>query len=135
MTYFILVNQKVRHNAIEAVKNAPEGYAVTVKPKTRTLDQNSRLWALLNDVSTQVLWRGEKLSNEDWKNLFSASLKKQKLVQGLDGGLVVLGQSTSKMTVAELGDLMTIIEAFGANHGVKFGDDSRGNGRPHRSNG
>lgn len=126
--YYILVNQKVRNNAIEAVKNAPEGFAVTVKPKTRTLDQNSRLWALLNDVSTQVLWHGEKLSNEDWKNLFSASLKKQKLVQGLDGGLVVLGQSTSKMTVAELGDLMTIIEAFGANHGVKFGDDSRGNG-------
>lgn len=125
MTYFMLVNQQVRQNAIEAVKNAPEGFAVTVKPKTRTIEQNSRLWALLNDVSTQVLWHGEKLSNEDWKNLFSASLKKQKLVQGLDGGLVVLGQSTSKMTVAELGDLMTIIEAFGANHGVKFGDDSR----------
>lgn len=128
MQYFILVNSQVRKNAIEAVKNAPIGFAVTVKPKTRTLEQNSRLWALLNDVSTQVLWHGEKLSNEDWKNLFSASLKKQKLVQGLDGGLVVLGQSTSKMTVAELGDLMTIIEAFGANHGVKFGDDSRGNG-------
>ena len=125
MTYFILVNQQVRQNAIEAVKIAPEGYTVQVKPKTRTLEQNSRLWALLNDVSTQVLWHGEKLSNEDWKNLFSASLKKQKLVQGLDGGLVVLGQSTSKMTVAELGDLMTIIEAFGANHGVKFGNDSR----------
>lgn len=125
MSYFILAHAQARQNAIEAVRTAPDGYTVQVKPKTRTIEQNSRLWALLNDVSTQVLWHGEKLSNEDWKNLFSASLKKQKLVQGLDGGLVVLGQSTSKMTVAELGDLMTIIEAFGANHGVKFGDDSR----------
>lgn len=125
MSYFILSHQQARKNAIEAVRTAPDGMCVSIKHKTRSIEQNSRLWALLNDIATQVPWHGEKLTAEEWKHLFSASLKKQKLVQGLDGGLVVLGQSTSKMTVAELGDLMTIIEAFGANHGVKFGDDSR----------
>ena len=120
MSYFILAHDQARKNAIEAVRTAPDGYCVTVKPKTRTLEQNSRLWALLSEVSSQVLWHGERLTPEEWKHIFSASLKKQKLVQGIDGGLVVLGQSTSKMTVAELGDLMTVIEAFGANHGVNF---------------
>lgn len=123
--YFVLSHQQARQNAIEAVRTAPDGMCVSIKHKTRSIEQNSRLWALLNDIATQVSWHGEKLSSEDWKNLFSASLKKQKLVQGIDGGLVVLGQSTSKMTVSELSDLMTIIEAFGANHGVQFGDDSR----------
>lgn len=118
--YYALVHPAARANAIEAVRNAPEGHVVTIKHKTRTLDQNARLWALLTEVSNQVLWHGEKLSPEDWKHLFSASLKKQKLVQGIDGGLVVLGLSTSKMTVSEMGDLMTIIEMFGANHDVKF---------------
>jgi hypothetical protein len=93
---------------------------LTIKPETRTLSQNNRLWAMLTDVSNQVDWYGRKLTPEDWKHVMSASLKKQDVVPGLDGGFVVLGLSTSKMTKSELGDLMTLIEAFGANHGVKF---------------
>jgi hypothetical protein len=41
-------------------------------------------------------------------------------VPGLDGGFVVLGQSTSKMTKAEMCDLQTLMEAFGAEKGVRF---------------
>ena len=38
----------------------------------------------------------------------------------IDGGFVVLGLSTSKMTVAEMSELQTLMEAFGAQQGVKF---------------
>jgi hypothetical protein len=41
-------------------------------------------------------------------------------VPGIDGGFVVLGQSTKKMSKAELGELMELIEAFGAQRGVRF---------------
>lgn len=44
---------------------------------------------------------------------------------GIDGGFVVLGQSTSKMTVGEMRDLIELINAFGAERGVKFSDESR----------
>ncbi|RAP72984.1 protein ninB [Candidatus Erwinia dacicola] len=43
---------------------------------------------------------------------------------GIDGGFVVLGQSTSKMRVSEMRDLIELISAFGAEHGVNFGDDA-----------
>lgn len=33
---------------------------------------------------------------------------------------MILGQRTSKMTVREMADLMTLIEAFGAEKGVRF---------------
>lgn len=115
---FCLAHQAARDNAIQAIKTAPEGYFVEIKAKTRTLEQNALLWAMLHDLARQVDWHGETLSPEDWKNLFSASLKKQKMVHGLDGGLVVLAQSTSKMTVGEMGDLITLIQAFAANRGV-----------------
>ena len=75
---------------------------------------------MLADVSKQVDWHGRKLSPEDWKHVFSASLKKQDSVPGIDSGFVVLGQSTSKMTKAEMSDLQTLIEAFGAQQGVRF---------------
>lgn len=125
MNYFVLSHAQARQNAIEAVKTAPDGWTVQVKPKTRSLEQNAKLWACLHDVANQVVWHGRKLSSEDWKHIFSASLKKQDVVMGIDNQIVVLGQSTSKMTVKELSDLVEIIHAFGANHDVKFGNDSR----------
>lgn len=91
-----------------------------VKPETRSMAQNARLWAMLTDISQQVDWYGRKLSPEEWKHVFSASLKKQDVVPGLDGGFVVLGLSTSKMTKGEMSDLQALMEAFGADKGVIF---------------
>lgn len=94
---------------------------------TRSLEQNSRLWALLHDVARQVKWpvdgREAYLSPEDWKDIFTASLRKgQRVSPGIDGGFVILGARTSRMTVGEMVDLQTLIEAFGAQNGVVFGD-------------
>ncbi len=95
---------------------------LTIAEETRTLPQNARMWAMLGDVARQVDWYGQKLDADDWKHVFTASLKQQRTVPGIDGGFVVLGQSTSKMSKAEMGDLMTLIEAFGAQRGVRFGN-------------
>ncbi len=123
MKTFFLVHHQARLNALEAVKNAPDGWMVQVKEKTRSIEQNALLWSRLEEVSKQVDWYGEKLTSEDWKHVFSASLKKQKAVRGIDGGFVVLGQSTSKMTKAEMADLLTLMEAFAAERGVNFKDE------------
>jgi hypothetical protein len=93
---------------------------IEIKPATRSLEQNSRLWAMLSEISEQVDWYGRKLTEEEWKSVFTAALKKQEVVPGLDGGFVVLGQSTRKMTKAEMCDLQTLMEAFGAEKGVRF---------------
>jgi hypothetical protein len=95
-------------------------YVVEVKDKTRSTEQNARMWALLSEVSAQVVWHGRKLTPEEWKHVFTASLKRQDVVPGIDGGFVVLGKSTSKMSVREMGELMELVEAFGAQQGVRF---------------
>lgn len=91
-----------------------------VRKDTRSSEQNRRLWSLLTDLAQQVNWHGNKLTADEWKCVMSASLKRQKVVPGLDGGFVVLGQSTSKMTRAEMAELQELIEAFGAQQGVSF---------------
>jgi len=98
-------------------------WVLTVKRKTRSIEQNARLWALLTEVSNQVEWCGKKLTPEDWKNVFSAALYQQEAVPGINGGFVVLGRSTSKMTVAQMSEMQTLIEAFGAERGVVFRDE------------
>lgn len=105
---------------IKADLMAGKRLQLTVKPETRSIAQNARLWAMLTEISQQVDWYGRKLSPEEWKHVFSAALKKQDVVPGLDGGFVVLGQSTSKMTKGEMSDMQTLMEAFGAEQGVKF---------------
>jgi len=117
---FILANDMVRKNAQEAIKTAPQGFFVTIKQPTRSLMQNNRLWALLTDVSQQVDWYGRKLAPQEWKDVFTAAMKKQDVVPGIEGGFVVLGRSTSNMTKAEMNDLQEIISAFGAQHDVKW---------------
>lgn len=100
-----------------------KSYVVEAKALTRTLLQNKRLWAMLSDISDQVNWHGHKLSPEDFKHMFSASLKQQRVVPNIDGtGFVVLGQSTSKMTVKEMSEMIELMHAFGANHNVQFKD-------------
>jgi sulfite reductase beta subunit-like hemoprotein len=113
-----------RRNAAEFILNAaPDGFAVTVAEPTRTLEQNARMWALLTDISEQVEWYGKRLTPEDWKHVFTASLRKLTVVPNLDGtGFVALGLSTSRMSKRELGDLMTLIEAFGAERGVEWSE-------------
>jgi hypothetical protein len=86
----------------------------------RTVDQNRLMWALLGDVSRQVVWHGQKLESGEWKDVFTAALKRQKVVPGLEGGFVVLGTSTSRMTRQELSELVELILAFGAERDVTF---------------
>jgi hypothetical protein len=99
---------------------ADRKYVLTVKQATRSTEQNRRLWAMLNEISQQVEWYGHRLTPDEWKDVFSAAMKRTKVVPGLDGGFVVCGQSTSKMTKAEMSEMQTLMEAFGAEKGVRF---------------
>lgn len=97
---------------------------------TRTLDQNALMWAVLTDIAHQVEWpvdgKMQYLEPEDWKHILSAGLKKhQRVAQGIDGGFVILGQRTSRMTIMEMSELIELCHAFGAEHGVRWSDVER----------
>lgn len=120
--YFVLSHTTARQNAIKCVADAPEGYVIEVKEPTRNLEQNAKLWAMLSEVSKQVDWYGRKLTPENWKHVFTASLSKQDVVPGIDGGFVVLGKATSSMSKREFAELIELIYAFGAERGVQFSE-------------
>lgn len=127
---FFLRSKEILSNAIDRLRNTPinpdKPFIVTIQERTRSLEQNARLWATLSDISEQVNWHGRKLTTEQWKHIFTAALTKQDVVPNLAGdGFVVLGQSTSKMTVGELSNLIELINAFGAEQGVRFSEESR----------
>jgi hypothetical protein len=118
---FILAHDQARGRAIQCIKEAPQGYCVTISEPTRTLEQNSLLWPLLDALSKQVEWHGQKLSSEDWKELLTASLRQQRAAPAIDGnGFVVFGERTRTYSKSMFSQLIELVYAFGAQHGVEF---------------
>lgn len=110
-----------RDRAAQWAKSAPSGCIIEFKQSKRTLDQNSRMWACLTQIAQQVEWYGQKLSADDWKDVFTASLRKARVVPGLDAGTFVpLGMRSSDLSKQEFSDLLELINAFAAERGVVF---------------
>lgn len=123
---FVMAHDLARQNAVRAVQEAPAGYVVSISEPKRSLDANARMWAMLADVSAQVEWYGKRLTSEDWKHVFTASLRQLTVVPNLDGtGFVALGMSTSRMSKREMSDLMELIAAFGSERGVHWSEPER----------
>ncbi|MFN8992252.1 MAG: recombination protein NinB [Pseudomonadota bacterium] len=121
----VILNRASDRERVQAwAAKAPWGTRVTFQEAKRTSDQNARMWALLTEVARQVKWHGQRLSADDWKLVFLAALKSEmRIVPNLDGtGFVQLGRSSSSLSVAEMGDLMDLIAAFGAREGVTFAE-------------
>lgn len=122
----VLLNDDIRLRAIEVVRDAPEGYSVTIAPPWRSLDQNAMLWPLLECFSQQLLWpvNGEmvKLEPSEWKDILTAAFRQEtvRLAMGLSGGMVMLGLRTSKMTKREFSEFVEFILATAAQRGVNI---------------
>lgn len=116
----------IRHTADRTLiatwaRNVPDGTTVEFRAPRRSTDQNALMWSFLGQISKQVLWYGAHLSSEDWKDVLTASLRRTRVVPGIDAGTFVpLGMRTSQMTKQELSDLLELVVAFGTEKGVKF---------------
>lgn len=122
----VILNSKAdRQKVANWAMKLPPGTRCEFKEPKRSVPQNDRMWAALTDVATQVPYHGIKLSADDWKLLFLDALKREvRMVPNLDGtGLVSLGRSSSDLSKQEFSDLLELIAAFGAEHGVQFQDD------------
>lgn len=97
-----------------------------VRPEKRSDPQNRLLHALIADIAAQVEWAGAKREAEVWKRLLTAAWSRVhgqhvEVLPALDGhGVDLVPARTSKLTKAECADLCTFIEAWGAEHGVRF---------------
>lgn len=120
----VIRNPDDRRRCEQMIARTMPGDRVEFKRARRSLPQNDRMWAMLTDVSRQVEWYGSKLTPDDWKLIFLDGLKRElRCVPSLDRrGVVNLGRSSSDLTKEEMSDLMELIAAFGAEHGVVFSD-------------
>jgi hypothetical protein len=118
----VLAGKRERDQAHFWIDKAPVNSRVEFKAPRRTLDQNSKLWADLTDIASQLKWHGVRLTADDWRLLFLDALKRElRICPNLDGtGFVNLGRSSSDLSKEEFTGLLTLIEAFAAEHGIEL---------------
>lgn len=131
---FVLAHKQARFNAIEAVRNAPEGDVVVIGPAPRTLNQNAKFHALCEDFArSRIEFAGKRRSKEDWKTLLvsghAAATRQEsaEVVQGLEGEVVSLRESTAGMSKARLASLIEYSQAMAVELGVRLRAPERAN--------
>jgi hypothetical protein len=100
------------------------GSKVVFHGPTRSIDQNSALWAALGDIARQRDYHGLKLSSDDWRLLFLDAVDREtRMVPNLDGtGFVGLGRSTSALSKEEFSGLLSIVYEWGNRNGIVWSD-------------
>lgn len=113
-----LIGNSQRRFAHELIDKAPAGAIVNIKEAKRSNDQNSKLWAMLSDVS-RAKPLGRKHTPEVWKCLFMQACGHETQFEiGIDGRPFPTGFSSSKMNVQQMADLITFIIQWGDEQGV-----------------
>ena len=121
---FILAHELARRNAMQAVLEAPSGYAVEIKPKSRSLEQNAMLHAILGEVSKKIQWAGKFRDLEVWKRLLTAAWLRARgepieMLPALDGmGVDIVFRRTSDLTVNEMTELLEYVQAWAAEQDI-----------------
>lgn len=122
--YFILAHDIARSNAKIAVGEAPEGYAVEIKPITRSLAQNAKLHALLTDIAKSLEWAGARRDVETWKRLLTAAWLRARgepieMLPAVDGhGVDIVFRRTSELSVNEMIELIEYIQAWAVDKNI-----------------
>ena len=117
-----------REQAIQWVQKAPTGSRVEFKGPARSLNQNSRFWAMLTDVAVQGRINGRRFNTGQWKLMFLHAYSEERGVEikylpALNrAGMVPCGRSSSDLSVGEMSELMDFISAWGAENNIKFHD-------------
>lgn len=118
----ILAGKSQRAYAKQMIDAAPQDAIVTIRPANRTNAQNDKLWALLTDLSV-AMPEGRKHTPEVWKALVMHACEHDvQFVLGLNGEPFPTGFRSSRLTKAQMADLIEWIYQYGAEHGVVWSE-------------
>ena len=120
---FILRTKADRDRACAAIMAAPFEAVTKVAAPTRTVDQNDLMWAMLSEISIAKP-DGRRHTPEMWKALFMHACGHEvQFLNGLDGNPFPVGFRSSRLSKAQMSELLEWIFAWCAEKGVTLSHD------------
>jgi len=118
----ILYGPSQRAFAKGLIDRAPHGAVLTIREATRSTEQSSKMWAMISDIS-RAKPDGRMHTPEVWKCLFMhACGHATQFEMGLNGQPFPTGYKSSRLTKAEMSDLIEFLYQFGAEKGVVWSE-------------
>lgn len=107
-----------REQAVKLVRQAPNGYVVTVREPKRSTAQNDLMWTLLTALS-KAKPNGRTHTPDTWKVLaMHACSHACQFEIGLNGQPFPIGFRSSQLNKRQMSDLVEWIYAYAAEAGV-----------------
>ena len=116
-----------RDVAKQMVDNAPDGYVLEVRPAKRSLDSNRYYWAVLGDISEQMVV-GKAYEPSIWHVYFKQLFLPDLMQELPDGSLSIVPPSSTKLTQKEFSEYLEKVVKWSLEHDVRFSDNTRGLG-------
>lgn len=121
----MILSQHNRNLAREMVDNAPDGHILEVRPPKRSLDSNRYYWAVLGDISEQVV-PGKAYEPSIWHEYLRALFLPERMVELPDGSIKMLEPSTSELNQSMFSEYTEKVVKWALEHDVRFSDNTRG---------
>ena len=129
MKRFIIRDAEIRENCVRYLQGLglDQPWEVVIQPfkKNRTSQANRRHWALMTQISQQMpphmdgVWHAPEV----WHAFFCRQFLGVEVMR-MDGREIPVRKSSAKLNTAQFSDLDTQIEAWAAEHGLVFEDQS-----------
>ena len=116
-----------RDVAKQMVDNAPDGHILEVRPPKRSLDSNRYYWAVLGDISEQMVV-GKAYEPSIWHVYFKQLFLPDLMQELPDGSLSIVPPSSTKLTQKEFSEYLEKVVKWALEHDVRFSDNTRGLG-------
>jgi hypothetical protein len=129
---FRLVNERVRDNAMQELRRAPDGYTVTISEPARSNDQNAMFHAICSDIAKSGhKFAGKPRSAAVWKVLLisghaAVTGEGSDVLPGLEGEFVNIRESSALMSVRRAGSLITYCLAYCDGNSIPLTETRKG---------
>lgn len=117
--HYVLAHTTARQRAMQAVKDAPDGWGVVLSEPSRSLAQNALIHAVLTEAGDMIGWKfsGQTVDLDDLKSIFMAAYRKAsgadtRFVVGVDGQPVILNWRTRDLSKKEASEFTEMVYAW-----------------------
>lgn len=113
-----------RELAHQMVDSAPDGHVIEVKPAKRSLEQNRYYWAILSDISEQVV-PGKDYEPSIWHEYLRALFLPERMIELPDGSVKMIEPSTAELRKDEFTQYLEKVIKWALEHEVTFSEQTR----------
>jgi len=116
---FVLENDIARRAAIEAIRTAPAGFVVEVKPRLRTMPQNATYHSIVTAVGDQAVIQGRTYGRDTWHEHFKRQFFGLEFTEMREGKILERAPSSAWRDRRHFAEYIQYVEAEAAALGVR----------------